>query len=140
MVAGTLMHEKAEADGRQAWMTSTPEQHARGAAGELAVAKWLGVFWMPGYEPDRVTGDINLGGNPLQVKTTTRSNGSLYVKPHDPIEHRYVLAYPAGRGRVILLGWARGREAKNDEFYVQQEWPVFKYPGRRLHEMKDMIL
>ncbi|HEU4975274.1 MAG TPA: hypothetical protein VFT50_09310 [Baekduia sp.] len=86
------------------------------AAGELAVAKALGVFWVGDTDPitDRHGGDV--AG--LQVRHTRRPDGSLILHDRDHDHHVFVLvvgAMPA----FTIPGWIHGANGKQPEFWRQ---------------------
>lgn len=88
-----------------------------GVLGEYAVARALDLCWQPVVGSlDTHTGDV--AG--VQVKSTTRTDGSLIVRPHDPPEFPYVLAVvrrSTGGLSVDLAGWLDGAEAKVDRYW-----------------------
>lgn len=84
-----------------------------GVASEMAVAKALNVFYTasPG-RPDR----DDVAG--LQVRCTTRQNGSLIVHPADPDELVCVLVLAdLDRLSFTVAGWMRTAEAKRQEWW-----------------------
>lgn len=106
------------------------------AAGELAVAKALGVFWCPkdSAEEDREGGDV--AG--LQVRHTRRLTGSLICHNRDRDEDRFVLvlgAMPVFR----VAGWIDARAAKSEEFW-REDVPraAFFVPQHRLRPLDEL--
>lgn len=81
-------------------------EHIEGACGEMAVAKMLGIFW---------DGSVNtwkahdLPG--LQVRTRSRHDYDLTVRPNDDDEAHWVLV--TGRcPEYRIHGWIAGADAK----------------------------
>lgn len=100
---------------REPGRTDVFERHCLGAVGEYAAAKALGVFWsLDCGELDTNRGDL---AGRIQVKATTRQNGSLIVRPNDPTDMPYLLAIVALEllPVVRVAGWARGSDCKTDE-------------------------
>lgn len=85
-------------------------KHIEGACGEMAVAKLLNVYWPAkvnsfGIEPD-IDPDI-------QVKTRSREEYELLVRPGDDDDQRFVLVI--GRfPNYVIHGWMYGRDAKQE--------------------------
>ena len=84
--------------------------HIEGAAGEMAVAKALGIYWQAGvntfHDPD--VGD-------LQVRTRSRHDYELIVRENDNDKADFVLV----TGRIPtfqVIGYIRGRDAKRSEW------------------------
>jgi hypothetical protein len=95
------------------------ERHVEGAIGEYSVAIGADRCWRPiGNRLDTDLGDI---GGELQVKTTTRPNGCLIVRPHDPPQFAYVLVELDLRNLVAnIRGWAPGRQAKQARYWRER--------------------
>lgn len=85
-------------------------QDIQGACGELAVAKYLNVFW--DGTMDSFTAGADVQG--LQVRSTDR-DGRLIIRPTDPDDAVFILA----RGGPLeweIAGWILGRDGKQEEF------------------------
>lgn len=118
------------------------ERHILGVIGEKALAKWLGVYYVPAVgRLDTEDGDVGLA---YQVKATTRKGGSLIVRPQDAARFPFVLAI-VDAPRVSLMGWVEGVDAKVDEFWRpvdasrgvhQAAWFV---PQSRLEPMESLV-
>lgn len=103
-------------------------RHVEGAIGEYAAAKALGKCWSPAVGIlDTNTGDLS----GVHVKATTRTDGSLIVRPHDPPELPYVLAILRLTDRdgmfVTLPGWIQGSDARDDRYWRDRD------PRRGVH-------
>ena len=86
------------------------EEHTRGALGEMAVAKYLDLYWSGSVDTFALA-DI---GREIQVRTTDKDTNRLIVRPVDDNEACFVLA----RGRndhYDIVGWVFGLEAKRPE-------------------------
>lgn len=105
-----------------------------GAAGEMAVAKWLDVFY-----------DGNLGNfkardaGPLEVRTTALESGCLIIHPEDRDDGVFVLVLSHKSPTFILRGWLRGAEAKAKKYWKegQKGRPAFFVP-QNAPELKEM--
>lgn len=79
-----------------------------GAQGEMVVAKWLGLDFVPTVgtfkKPD-------IDGTDLQVRTTKYSTGGLPIKPNDNPNHRYILVVGKHAPEFSIVGWCWGFEA-----------------------------
>jgi hypothetical protein len=105
-----------------------------GAAGEMAVAKWRGVYWNGALG--------NLGADDvgeLQVRTTTHPRGRLILHDRDNPEKVYVLV----RGHAPsfeLVGWIRGRDGMRREYWSDPAngRPAYFVPEEALHSMQEL--
>lgn len=109
-------------------------EHIEGACGELAVAKYLGVYWDGSV--DTFTAN-DLPG--LQVRTRSSHRWELIVRPDDDDATRWVLVTgrcPAYRVR----GWIHGREAKRDDWWQTHGGRPGAYfvPHDALHAMSAL--
>ena len=88
------------------------DRDINGALAEVAVAKWMGVFW------SGTVGRVDLPdvGN-LQVRSKTQDGDRLVVRPDDDDADIFVsvLVQPP---QYRLCGWLYGREAKREEWVV----------------------
>jgi hypothetical protein len=85
--------------------------HIEGAAGEMAAAKALGLYW------DAPVGTYKHGGDigALQVRTRSRHSYELIVRDGDRSEDIFVLV--TGRApRFRVHGWIAGGDAKRPEW------------------------
>jgi len=85
-------------------------EHVEGACGELAVARFLGIYW---------DGGINTFKKPdlpgLQVRTRSRDSYDLIVRPGDSDLDRFVLV--TGRcPEYQIRGWITGSNAKKSDY------------------------
>lgn len=85
--------------------------HRRGAQGEKAVSKWLGVEW-DGNIGNLEAADVGV----LEVRTTEYQDGALILHPEDNDDSIFILVteeYPIYR----IRGWIRGSSGKSNEFW-----------------------
>jgi hypothetical protein len=83
-----------------------------GACGEMAVAKYLGVYWAGGMGDEFKSPDL---GDKIQIRTTPRHDGSLIVRKDAKDEHIYVLV-TGEAPNFFLRGFISAADAKRDEF------------------------
>lgn len=85
-------------------------EHIEGACGELSLAKALGIYW---------DGSVDSFQRPdlpgIQVKTRSRDDYDLIVRPGDSEQADYVLV--TGQcPRYVIRGWISGADAKREEY------------------------
>src|SRR4029077_16732613 len=113
---GCMRNEQSLKLGRQpgngAGVANTWTLNIEGSAGEMAIAKYFGVFWS-GAIGDIMAADI---GCRYQVKTnTSRRFDDLVIRQSDPDDCLYILVL-SFLPDFILAGWASASDAK------QQKW------------------
>ena len=97
-----------------------------GALGELALAKYLGVYWdTPTF--DDTTADLGDVGQ-YEVRATEHNPAHLYVHDYDR-QAPFVLAI-VRQGRVKLAGWAYKHEVEQLGEYC----PTPTHPTWKLHQ------
>lgn len=137
-VVGASRHYESYAKGRVnshglKLEDSSVGAHIEGAAGEAAVARFLGRYW-GGERGTFKAADI---GSRLQVRTRSKHTYDLIVRDDDADDHAYVLV--TGHAPVMdLRGWLWGHDAKRPEFRKnpgdrEEAWFV---PASRLKAMK----
>lgn len=115
-----------ETNGDAGW-----QKHIEGAAGELAVAKLLDLYW-PGAVGTFHAPDI---GRRIQVRTRSKSDWDLIVRTTDEDEDLFVLVTgkaPTYDVRGEILGW----EAKQDRYRANHggHGEAFFVPASELRE------
>lgn len=128
---------------------TAPEYDLTGAIGELAYAKYFGVYW------SGTVGKLSLPDvGPFQVRATTVVRGGLLVHPAptapgergDDPNHRFYLAITRARGVVELHGWAWGYEVQKPELWCDArdpkarfrlERPAFVLERQFLHDLSE---
>ena len=85
--------------------------HIEGAAGEIAAAKALGVFWGGTINTFKSEGDVGK----LEIRTTSTKNNRLIVRNGDKDDSAFVLV--VGRAPSYqVVGWMTGKEAKQKKY------------------------
>jgi len=85
--------------------------HIEGACGEIASAKVMGRFWSPTVN----TFDAADIGEHIQVRTRSRHDFELYVRPTDNPGHLFVLV--TGKApNFIVRGYLHGAAARCDDW------------------------
>jgi len=86
--------------------------HVEGAAGEMAVAKALNVYWTATVNTYKEGGDI---GRRIQVRTRSKHDYELIVRPSDRDDDVFVLV--TGKSPTFHVhGWIYGHEAKKEAY------------------------
>lgn len=104
-----------------------------GSLGEMAVAKWLGVFWhgsLGNYDAKDVGG--------YQVRTSGLD--VLSVRTGDKDEDVFICVHGVN-GRYVLRGWIYGREGKLPRYYgdrFNNGRPNYWIPFSDLHPMETL--
>ena len=117
-------------------MVERVSEEITGAAGEVAVAKWRGRFFIPSINTFHRVPDCMEN---VEVRSTTRSDGHLIVRDNDDPGRRYVLAVVSTD--VTLAGWVNGSEAQRQEWRRasqrsdRQAWWV---PQNKLRSMEEL--
>lgn len=95
------------------WLDSL-KGHIAGATGELAVAKWLGVYYNGSYNTWKKNPDIS---SKLDIEVRHRINHEhdLIVRHTDLDDSVYVLTTGDGP-EIYIRGWILGHRAKNKRF------------------------
>lgn len=111
------------------------DHHILGAMGELALAKWLGVYWAGTVDVFKRVPDV--AG--VEVRTRPRHDYDLIIRDDDDEERVYVLV--TGRGPEFRLrGWVKGLESRDlrwrkDHGGREDAWFV---PQDALHPMDEL--
>ena len=108
--------------------------HLQSALSECAFAKWKDLFW--GYT-NRASEDV-FG---YQIKSARNERGSLIVKRDDVADAVYVLVLIRNNRSLVLRGWIRGKDAKQDRYWGPgpvYSVPVYSVPQQDLRDMGEM--
>ena len=89
--------------------------HLLGAAGEVAVASFLGLKHELFKETEAKRGSEDLPG--IDVKTRSKSYYDLIVQKGECPERKFVLV-TIDSGETLLHGWCYGEEAMQDKFWA----------------------
>ena len=103
--------------------------HVVGAVGEMAVAKYMGT-WFPFTEGAYKLPDLW----DLEIRTRTKDDWDLLVRPNDPDASVYIGVTLAG-GEACIQGYIGGNDAKREEWL--NDWgnrgrPVYSVPKSAL--------
>jgi hypothetical protein len=108
--------------------------HLLGAAGEVAVAEYLGVYYDGALGRMRAT-----DAGWVQVRTTMYPRGCLILHDTDPDDDVFVLV-TGNPPQLRLEGRIRGRDGKRPEFWrdpSKKGRPAFFVPQDALGRMRD---
>lgn len=113
-----------------AWSTNI-----EGAAGEMAVAKYLGLFW------SGAIGDIDaddVGG--YQVKTNTSRKWDDLIIRHWNKPDRIYIGVLSFVPKFMITGWVRGSDVMKKEYSREgvPGMPAFFVPRSALNEMSSL--
>jgi hypothetical protein len=112
--------------------------HMLGAAGELAVASYLGLKDHLFKEAEAKRGSDDLPG--IDVKTRSKSRYDLVVQKHENPSKKFVLVTIENR-QTLLHGWCYGREAMNERYWADpaRGRPAYFVPQSVLHPMEALL-
>ena len=110
--------------------------HVGGAGAELAVAKYLGLYWHAvDTTPGELPGDVGL----VQVRWTARPDGRLILHDRDQDAAPFVLV----RGtfpEYTLVGWILSHHGKRPEYKQPGDGrPAYFVPTERLESMVALL-
>jgi hypothetical protein len=88
------------------------DQEVTGACGEMAVCKALGRFWTPSVNTFHAIADVSPA---IEVRATTRLDGSLIVRDNDPSDRYYFLVV-GEPPELEVVGYMLGAQAKHPTF------------------------
>jgi len=103
-----------------------------GCCAELAVARYLNLFWCGALNNFRAR-DV---GGLVDVRSRSKHHYQLILHPDDPDDVPFVLVW-AHPPDFELTGWLLAREGKQQEFWSDPAGgrPAFFVPKERLHPM-----
>ena len=84
-----------------------------GVRAEMAVAKYLDVYWRPSLGRQR-NGERDVAS--FEVRSRKRADGGLILHRQDPDEAVFILVVPAPPV-FRLVGWIRAKEGKREEWW-----------------------
>jgi hypothetical protein len=88
--------------------------HLLGAAGEMAVASYLGLKHCLYQETEAKRGSCDLPG--IDVKTRSRHSYDLIVQKDESPEKKFVLVTIQDK-KTVIHGWIRGKDAMRKEYW-----------------------
>jgi hypothetical protein len=108
-----------------------------GAAGEMAVAKWLGIFY------DGAIGNFRAkDAAEYQVRTNPNDWGDLILHPKDADDDLFILVLSHASPTFQLRGWLQGKEGKQQKWWRDgtKNRPAFFVPQAELHPMCELTI
>lgn len=93
--------------------------HCTGAVGEIAFAKWAGVYVdfscrrFSGDEPD-----IYYNGKPCEIRARTKPYYQLKIQKNDDPQRYYVLVRGAAPD-LDVVGWLKGEDGMREEWLAE---------------------
>jgi hypothetical protein len=114
------------------------DAHLLGAAGEVAVASFLGLKHELFKETEAKRGSCDLPG--IDVKTRSQHSRDLIVQKREDSRKIYVLV-TIEKGTTLIHGWCRGEEAMKDEYWADPAGgrPAFFVPKEALHSLDTLL-
>jgi hypothetical protein len=114
------------------------EIHLLGAAGEMAVASYLGLKEHLFKETEAKRGSEDLPGN-IDVKTRSKSRYDLIVQKNEDPRKKYVLV-TVERQKTLIHGWCYGKDAMKDEYWADYAGgrPAYFVPQSQLRPMEEL--
>lgn len=103
--------------------------HIEGCLAEMAMAKYLGVYWAGKGKlrhPD--VGDMD-------VRTRSKSHYRLILHKEDPDDRVFWLMCGVN-GKYDVVGWIRGRDGKQEQYWSDPAGgrPAYFVPQEHLHQ------
>lgn len=110
--------------------------HIEGACGELAVSKYMNLYWGGSVNTFKSDGDLCNG---WEVRTRSNDDWDLIIRNNDPEDRIYILVtglFP----KYYIKGWIKGKQGKQNQFYKNygnygHAWFV---PQNYLQPMKNL--
>jgi hypothetical protein len=112
--------------------------HLLGAAGEVAVASYLGLKEHLFKEKEARRGSDDLPGG-IDVKTRSKSRYDLIVQKHENPSKRFVLVTIENQ-QTLLHGWCYGEEAMQEQYWADpaRGRPAYFVPKVALHSIGSL--
>jgi hypothetical protein len=115
------------------------EIHLLGAAGEMAVASYLGMKEYLYKESEAKRGSDDLPG--IDVKTRSKHSYDLIVQRQSDPSKKFVLVTVEDQ-KTLIHGWCWGREAMQEQYWADpaRGRPAYFVPKNMLHSLADLQL
>lgn len=119
------------------------EININGACGEVAVAKWLNIFYS-GNLGDLAAGDVNHPSVRIEVRTAFEAHYRMILHKKDRDDAIFILLTGTAP-EFIVRGWCYGREGKQEKFWADPAGgrPAYFVPQaelRPIDELKKLLL
>ena len=113
--------------------------HLLGAAGEVAVASYLGLKEHLFKETEAKRGSADLPGG-IDVKTRSKTAYDLIVQKNEPPEKKYVLVTIQNK-TTLIHGWIHGERAMQEKFWADPAGgrPAYFVPKEHLHPIDTLV-
>jgi hypothetical protein len=113
------------------------EVHLLGAAGEMAVASYMGLKEHLYLEKEAKRGSYDLPG--IDVKTRSKASYDLIVQKREDPRKKFVLVTIENQ-KTLLHGWCYGEEAMQEQFWADpaRGRPAFFVPKTVLRSMETL--
>jgi hypothetical protein len=124
-----------------AWQGSKAlDIHLLGAAGEVAVASYLGLKEHLFKETEAKRGSDDLPGG-IDVKTRSKSRYDLIVQKQEDPKKVFVMVTIENQ-QTLLHGWCYGHEAMKEEYWADpaRGRPAYFVPKEALHSMDALLV
>ena len=114
--------------------------HLLGAAGEVAVASYLGLKEHLFKETEAKKGSDDLPGG-IDVKTRSKASYDLIVQRQSDPNRRFVLVTIESQ-QTLIHGWCYGKDAMQEKFWADpaRGRPAFFMPKENLHPMETLTV
>jgi len=111
--------------------------HLLGAAGEMAVASYLGLKEFLYKETEAKRGSCDLPG--IDVKTRSRHSYDLIVQKNEHPDKKFVLVTIENK-KTVIHGWIRGKDAMKKEYWSDPAGgrPAYFVPKTALMPMSTL--
>jgi hypothetical protein len=115
------------------------EIHLLGAAGEMAVASYLGLKEHLYKETEAKRGSADLPGN-IDVKTRSKASYDLIVQRGESPDKRFVLVTIQDQ-ETLIWGWCRGYEAMQEQYWADpaRGRPAYFVCKEALHSIDTLL-
>ena len=112
--------------------------HLLGAAGEVAVASYLGLKEHLFKETEARRGSDDLPGG-IDVKTRSKASYDLIVQRQSDPNRKFVLVTIESQ-QTLIHGWCYGKDAMQDQFWKDpaRGRPAYFVPQSALHPMETL--
>jgi len=111
--------------------------HLLGAAGEMAVASYLGLKEFLYKETEAKRGSCDLPG--IDVKTRSRHSYDLIVQKNESPNKKFVLVTIQDK-KTVIHGWIRGKDAMKEQYWSDPAGgrPAYFVPKTALMPMSTL--
>jgi hypothetical protein len=110
--------------------------HLLGAAGEVAVASYLGLKSELFKETEAKKNSDDLPG--IDVKTRSKASYDLIVQRGSDPQKKFVLVTIENQ-QTLLHGWCYGHEALQERFWADPARPAYFFPKEALRSMNLLL-